>query len=154
VIVFGLFMLDMIKIPALMGDKHLDLKSKLGASSPKKSFLLGSAFAFGWTPCVGPILGSVLLLATTSTTALQGALLLTIFSLGLGIPFLIMAFGIGSAYRHLSQITRYMNIISKIGGVFLVILGILLFTNNMGLLVAWGFKYLDFLNYERIQDFL
>lgn len=154
VILFGLVMLDVIRIPFLNAETHITPPKFFKRGSPLNSFLLGNAFAFGWTPCVGPILGSVLILASTSTTALQGAVLLSVFSLGLGVPFLIMALAIGTAYRRMASVTRYVRVISRVGGVFLIILGILLVANKMTLLVSFGFQYLDFINYEQILDYL
>lgn len=154
VIIFGLFMLHVLKIPFLMQEKQLKAPAIFKQGKPTNSFILGSAFAFGWTPCVGPILGSILLLASTSTSALQGALMLTIFSAGLAIPFLLIAIGIGSASRHIQNISKYLNIISIIGGLFLIFLGILLLTNKLGVWVAYFYQWFDFINYERLLDYL
>jgi len=93
VILFGLFMLGAFKIPFLQSDKRIRIPSFLKVGKPTSSLVIGSAFAFGWTPCVGPILGSILLLASTSANALDGAFLLTVFSIGLAIPFLLVAIG-------------------------------------------------------------
>ena len=153
VILFGLFMLDIVRFKVLSEDKKFDLPEAFQKGKPSTSFLLGGAFAFGWTPCVGPILASILLLASTSATVLQGAFLLAVFSLGLGIPFLIVARGIGSAYSRIQKINMYMPVISKIGGVFLVVLGVLLFMNNLGVLIALGYKWFGFLGYEKLLEF-
>lgn len=154
VIIFGLFMLNVLKIPFLNREKQFKVPPIFKQGRPANSFLLGSAFAFGWTPCVGPILGSVLLLASTSTTALQGGLLLTIFSAGLAIPFLLIAVGIGSASRYIQNISKYLNIASIIGGVFLIFLGILLVTEKIGLLISYGYRIFQFINYDRLLDYL
>lgn len=154
VIIFGLFMLNALKIPFLMHEKQLKVPALFERGKPTNSFILGSAFAFGWTPCVGPILGSVLLLASTSTTALQGGLLLTVFSVGLAIPFLLIAVGIGSASRYIQNISKYLNIVSIIGGVFLIFLGALLVMGKIGLLISYGYKVFQFINYDRLLDYL
>lgn len=154
VIIFGLFMLNVLKIPFLMREKQLKAPVLFKQGKPINSFILGSAFAFGWTPCVGPILGSILLLASTSTSALQGALMLTIFSAGLAIPFLLIAVGIGSASRYIQNISKYLNVISIIGGIFLIFLGILLITGNITLLISWGYRLFQFINYDRLLDYL
>lgn len=154
VIIFGLFMLNVLKIPFLNQEKQFKAPAIFKQGKPTNSFILGSAFAFGWTPCVGPILGSILLLASTSTSALQGGLLLTIFSAGLAIPFLLIAIGIGSASRHIQNITKYLNVVSVIGGIFLIFLGILLVTGNIGLLISWGYQFFQFINYDRLLDYL
>lgn len=154
VIIFGLFMLNVVKIPFLMAEKQIQAPALFKRGKPTNSFILGSAFAFGWTPCVGPILGSVLLLASTSTTALQGGLLLSVFSAGLAIPFLLIAIGIGSAPRYVQNISKYLNIISVVGGVFLIFLGVLLATDNVGVLISYGYKVLQFINYDALLDYL
>lgn len=154
VILFGLFMLGALKIPFLMQEKHIKVPALFERGKSINSFILGTAFGVGWMPCVGPILGSILLLASTSATALKGALLLTIFSLGLAIPFLLIALGIGSASRYIAKASRYLNIISVVGGIFLIMLGVILFTNNMGLLIAYGYRAFRFINYERLLDYL
>lgn len=154
VIIFGLFMLNVLKIPFLMREKQFKAPAIFKQGKSTNSFILGSAFAFGWTPCVGPILGSILLLASTSTSALQGALMLTIFSAGLAIPFLLIAIGIGSASRHVKNISKYLNIVSIIGGVFLIFLGILLVSGNIGLLISYGYGIFQFINYDRLLDYL
>lgn len=154
VIIFGLFMLNVLKIPLLTQEKQLKAPAFFERGKPTNSFILGSAFAFGWTPCVGPILGSILLLASTSTSALQGALLLTIFSAGLAVPFLLIAIGIGSASRRVQNISKYLNIVSIIGGIFLIFLGVLLVMGKIGLLIAYGYQIFQFINYDRLLDYL
>ncbi len=154
VILFGLFMLGAFKIPFLQSDKRLKAPSFLKVGKPASSLVIGSAFAFGWTPCIGPILGSILLLASTSTTAFQGAFLLTMFSIGLAIPFLLIAFLFSKATIYIQKISKYLVWISVIGGVFLIILGILLVTNNFSLLIQYGYQLFDFINYDRLLDYL
>lgn len=154
VILFGLFMLNVVKIPFLRQEFQIKAPVVFSRGRPVNSFFLGSAFAFGWTPCVGPILGSILLLASTSATALQGGLLLSVFSLGLAIPFLVIAASIGSASRHIQDISRWLNAVSIIGGLFLIFLGILLLTGNIGLLISYGYRLFQFINYDRLLDYL
>lgn len=154
VIIFGLFMLNVLKVPFLMREKQFRAPTIFKQGKPTNSFILGSAFAFGWTPCVGPILGSVLLLASTSTSALQGALMLTVFSAGLAVPFLLIAIGIGSASRYVQNISKYLGVVSVIGGVFLIFLGILLLTDNLNLLISYGYRLFRFINYDRLLDYL
>lgn len=154
VIIFGLFMLNVLRIPFLAREKQFKVPKLFKKGRPLNSFILGSAFGVGWTPCVGPILGSILLLATSSATALKGALLLAIFSTGLAVPFLIIALSIGHASQYIQKVSKYLNIISVIGGIFLIGLGILLLTNNLGLLISYGYRWLNFINYDRILDYL
>ena len=154
VIIFGLFMLNVLKIPILAREAQFKAPTVFERGKPINSLILGSAFAFGWTPCVGPILGSVLLLASTSATALQGGLLLTIFSGGLAIPFLLIAIGIGSASQYIQNISRYLNAVSIIGGIFLIFLGLLIVTGNIGLLTSYGYRLFRFIEYDGLLDYL
>lgn len=154
IVIFGLFMLGVFKIPALQVDKRIKIPSFLHIGKPTSSFVIGATFAVGWTPCVGPVLGSILLLASTSTTALQGGFLLLIFSLGLAVPFMFLAFAFSKATEYIQKITKYLKWVSIIGGVFLIILGILLFTNNFSLLIQYGYEFFDFINYEGLLDYL
>ena len=103
---------------------------------------------------MGPILGSILLLASTTATVGQGALLLTVFSAGLAVPFLLIAAGIGSASRAIQHFSRVLSVISVVGGIFLIALGVLLFLNKMTLLIAYAYRALDFINYDRLLDYL
>jgi cytochrome c-type biogenesis protein len=127
---FGLFMLAAIKIPQLNFEKRLS--PKIGISSGYfRSLLVGGAFALAWTPCVGPILGSVLTLALNSDTAWQGAYLLAIYSLGLGLPFLL----IGVAFDFIIPLIKYIQKYSKwiyiASGIVLILVGVLILTNNL-----------------------
>lgn len=153
VMLFGLFMLDIISFEPLRSEKKFDINSMFEKGKPSSSFMLGSAFAVGWTPCIGPLLSSILLLAATSGTVLQGGFLLAVFSLGMAIPFLIIAWSIGTAYEKVQTINRFMPVISKVGGIFLIILGVLLFTNQLGLLISYGYEWFDFLNYDSMLEF-
>jgi len=154
VIFFGLFMMGILKLPFLNVEKHVGSIKALKPGNPVSSLIFGAAFAFGWTPCVGPILGSILTLAASTATIGQGAFLLAVFSLGLAVPFLIIAATIGSASSYLSKLNKYLNIISFIGGVFLVFLGILLLTNKLGVWIAYFYQWFNFINYESLLDYL
>ncbi|MBN1779238.1 MAG: sulfite exporter TauE/SafE family protein [Candidatus Buchananbacteria bacterium] len=154
VIIFGLLMLDLIKIPFLNQEKKIKIPQIFQRGNGLNSLILGAAFGFGWTPCIGPILGSVLLLASTSTTIVQGGGLLLIFSLGLAIPFLLLALGISQATLLLKKITPVLKIFSLVGGVFLILLGFLMLTNQLGIWTGYFYHFLNFSNYQRIYDFL
>jgi cytochrome c-type biogenesis protein len=150
VMYFGLYMLGIVKAPSLSSEKRWTVSDRFERGRPLTSFLLGAAFATGWTPCIGPILASILLVASTAESVGRGAILLGVFSLGMGIPFIILAGSIGSAYGRVKAMRKYMPVISRVGGVFLVILGGLLLSGQLGLLVGWGFQLLGFLGYEKI----
>lgn len=154
VIIFGLFMLNVLKVPFLAREVSFRPPAIFKPGRPANSLILGSAFGLGWTPCVGPILGSILLLASTTATAFQGALLLAVFSLGLAIPFLAIAAGIGSASRYLERATPYLGIVSIVGGLFLIGIGFLMLTGKMPLLIAYGYRFFRFIDYERLLDYL
>ncbi|OHA46416.1 MAG: hypothetical protein A3A80_03600 [Candidatus Terrybacteria bacterium RIFCSPLOWO2_01_FULL_44_24] len=148
VFVAGLSMLGAIKI---RGFNLIRLKN-INRFDPKtRAFVLGIALGAGWTPCVGPILGAVLTLASASATIWTGAQLLTAFSLGLAIPFIIVAFLFGSAQKYFSIINRYLPALSAVSGVVLMLFGYLIFTSQLGILMGFGFKLLRFIPY---QDFI
>ena len=155
VIFFGLFMMGLFKLPVLSKERRLSLSSRMEKGRYINSFLLGLAFAVGWTPCVGPVLGSILILASSSSTAFSGGVLLLVFSIGLAVPFLIVSVAAGWAVSYIQKIQKYLNVVSIVGGIFLIIVGILLLTNNFGLLISWGFRALEFLGYEEfILDYV
>ena len=156
VILFGLWMMRILKLNFLnfLGAEkkfHIKIKTK---SKKLNALILGTAFGAGWTPCVGPILASILLLATSTSTAVQGGLLLLVFSLGLGIPFLLVALAVGTAEQYIQRFSKYLRWVEFVGGAFLVLLGILLITDNFVQLINWGFRLFDFINYGKIINFL
>lgn len=130
IILFGLHVMGLLKIPALYQEKRLPFNPGPGAGYGA-SFLAGVTFSLGWTPCVGPILAAILLMAGNSATAWKGALLLAVYSLGLGIPFLIVGVAFLPLSRLLRQALRYGKFVSWVTGVFLIVLGFLLFTDRL-----------------------
>jgi cytochrome c-type biogenesis protein len=98
---------------------------------------MGMAFAAGWTPCVGPILGSILALAGSSGSVGRGALLLLAYSLGLGVPFVAVALLFGRITPAMRWIGRHGPVLNKVAGSVLVLLGILIFTGRLGLVATW-----------------
>lgn len=95
------------------------------------AFLVGIAFALGWTPCIGPILGAILLIASQQETVMQGTMLLFAFSLGLGIPFIITATAINLFFKFFNVVRKYFLIIEMVGGILLIAVGILLMTGQL-----------------------
>jgi cytochrome c-type biogenesis protein len=118
------------------------------------SLFFGAIFALGWTPCIGPVLGAVLTLAATSVTLSEGAWLLAVFSLGLGLPFLVAAGGIGWFSGHIASIAGAAQTLSFCGGAFLIFLGILIATNSLGVWISFFFNITGFIGYERLLNYL
>jgi len=129
IIIFGLHMTGAFNIKFLEYEKRFHAQKKpltlLG------SFLVGMAFAFGWSPCIGPILAAILFYASTQETVYQGIGLLASYSLGLGIPFFIAGLAVNAFFGIFTWFKRYLRTIEIIAGIFLIILGILIFTNQL-----------------------
>lgn len=126
VILMGLATLGIVRLPFLYKEKRFDLHRI--RSGPGGAIPLGMAFAFGWTPCLGPVLGGILTAAAATQTARSGAVLLFVYSLGLGIPFLIFALAYARAGRTFRFLNRHARSIERAGGVMLVAMGVLLIT--------------------------
>lgn len=134
-IAFGLFILIAIKVPWLNYEKRLT-PSRGVATGYLRSFLTGGIFSLAWTPCVGPILGSILALAWSSGTAWHGGYLLAVYSLGLGLPFLVIGLAFDSITPLLRRIHRYSTAIYIISGLLLIAGGILILTNILNLVLG------------------
>ncbi|MFC1871437.1 cytochrome c biogenesis CcdA family protein [Chloroflexota bacterium] len=135
-IVFGIFLIAALKIPWLNYEQRF-APSMGRTTGYLRSFLIGAIFSLAWTPCVGPILGSILALALTAETAGRGALLLAVYSLGLGLPFLIIGAAFGYISPLLKRIQRYSRIIYVIGGLLLIAAGVLILTGKLTALLSW-----------------
>ena len=133
-ILMGLFLLLALKVPQLNFERRINAGGGLKTTSYIRSFLTGGIFALGWTPCVGPILGGILALAMSTGTALKGAYLLLIYSLGLGLPFLIIGIAFDALKRYLKRIQRYSVIIYVISSFLLIGTGVLVLTDKLALL--------------------
>lgn len=130
IIAFGIFLIAAYKLPWLNYEKRLKTTA---SSSPGyfRSVGIGAAFALGWTPCIGPILGAILMLACNSQSVGQGALLLSIYSLGLGVPFILTGLLWGAIMPLWKSINRYLGIISIVSGALLIVVGILMLTGSL-----------------------
>ena len=136
-ILFGLLMIAALKVPWLNYERRLNVS--LGTTSGYlRSFLTGSVFCLAWTPCVGPILGSILTVAVDSATAWSGAYLLAVYSLGLGIPFLIIGVAFDFVLPLLKKINRYSSWIYIVSGLLLIAVGILILTGNLSWFASIG----------------
>jgi cytochrome c-type biogenesis protein len=135
VIVLGLHTAGLFKIRWLLAEKRANVQSKplglLGA------YVVGLAFAFGWTPCIGPILGAILLYASQQETVVQGIVLLSAYSAGLGIPFLLSALAVNWFFKAAGGLRRSMHAVEVASGVLLVAVGLLLVTDRLTLIAAW-----------------
>jgi cytochrome c-type biogenesis protein len=134
IVLFGLYILGLFKVGFLARDVRYRLQDK--PAGYLGSFAVGVAFASGWTPCVGPILGSILLYAGTSGSILTGVLLLSAYSLGLGLPLFLSSLGVQSFLGYFKQVSRYLWLVSTLSGVFLVIMGLMIFSNSFTRLTA------------------
>ena len=132
IIFFGIYMLGLIRPRFLYREARFQINNKRFGYAG--ALLIGAAFAFGWTPCIGPILGSILVFAGTLEKVNQGIFLLATYSLGLGIPFLLTAIGIHWFWGFFSRIRKYLRILEVAGGAIMVILGVLIFTNKLVLI--------------------
>ncbi len=140
IIIFGLHLTGLVKIPLLYRDARID------TGAPRRglagSFLLGFAFAFGWTPCIGPILTAILLLAARRDTVFQGMFLLAIYSAGLAIPFLLTSLGLSQFLKFYGRFRKHLQAVEVASGVLLIAIGTLVAFNKFTMLSG----YLSFLN--------
>ena len=142
IIIFSLHILGIINLNFLNYEKRIYTEKKSGIFS---SLLVGMAFGFGWTPCIGPILGSILALASTEQSFNRGILLLVFYSLGLAIPFILSGYLIQKFLVFSKNIKSKMNIIMKTGGALLLMTGILIITNQLQALGFYLLKYIPIL---------
>ena len=108
-------------------------------------FVVGAAFAFGWTPCIGPVLGSILALSATETTIVSGVILLSFYSLGLAIPFILSGYLMQRFLMFSKNFKKNINLVTKSGGIILLITGVLILTNQLQILGYYILNYLPFL---------
>ena len=135
-IIFGLNYLGLINIGLLNKSFKIGNQAAYKKSSIMSAVLFGMIFGIGWTPCVGPFLGSALMIASNSTNVFMGASMLLIYSLGLGIPFILSALLIDSLKTTFDFIKRNYKIINRISGIFLIIIGIMMMTGYLNLLLS------------------
>lgn len=126
IIVMGLAAMGLLRIPLLSRERRFNL-SRI-PSGPRGALPLGMAFAFGWTPCIGPVLAAILAVAGASATVGYGALLLALYSLGLGVPFVLIAVGFSHAQRSMGWLRRHAQSVERAGGALLLVVGVLFVT--------------------------
>lgn len=143
VIIFGLFIAGFLNLNFLMRDKKIHLSGRPAGYAG--AFIIGMTFAAGWTPCIGPILGSILLYASSKGSAVYGIELLAVYSLGLAVPFFVSALAMNSFLIYSKKLQRYMRVIMIISGLLLIVFGIMLLTNRLreltGLLPDFGINF-------------
>lgn len=135
IIILGLHLTGLFKIKQLNYQRQLKIKGL--SPGPFSAFLIGLAFAFGWTPCVGPILAGILALAASQNTLLRGVLLLSAYSLGIGIPFIITGFAMVIFMRFFEKYKAFIKFGEIAAGILLIIIGALIFSNNLVWLIQF-----------------
>ncbi|MEA3494334.1 MAG: cytochrome c biogenesis protein CcdA [Candidatus Margulisiibacteriota bacterium] len=135
IILFGLYLTGILKLSFLNIEKKITLSSK--PTGYLGSVLVGMVFALGWSPCVGPVLGGILVFASQADTVFQGMALLISFSLGLGLPLFLVSLAVNYFISFMKKIEKYLGAIHFALGLLLVIIGMLLVTNNLQLIVNW-----------------
>ena len=134
IIVMGLHFLGITPIAFLMREKRLEVAKPVGLGG---AYVMGLAFAFGWTPCIGPILAAILAVAAAEQTVTKGAGLLAMYSLGLGIPFVIAAFAIEPFAAFLARFKNYLHRVEQAMGALLVLTGIAFLTGSINTMSVW-----------------
>jgi cytochrome c-type biogenesis protein len=132
IIIFGVHVTGIFDIGLLLGEKRLTIHRK--PAGYLGSFIVGVAFAAGWTPCIGPILASILMVAATEETIFHGIALLLIYSLGLGLPFFLASLAMHQFLVFFNRFKKYIRVFELVTGIFLIIVGLLLFTNYLTVL--------------------
>jgi cytochrome c-type biogenesis protein len=135
VVVFGLFMLGLARLVWLQ--REMRLHPAIAGGRPVSAYVLGLAFAFGWTPCIGPVLGAVLTVSAATATVTGGMSLLGIYSLGLGVPFVLAALFTDSLVARLKTIGRFGRILQTVAGGLLVLMGIAIVTGELTTIAYW-----------------
>jgi cytochrome c-type biogenesis protein len=149
IVLFGLHLIGVLKIPLLYREQRLQLG---GGGGTVQAFLLGAAFAFGWTPCIGPVLAGILTIAAGQETLGQGVFLLALYSLGLGIPFFLTALSLDRFYHVFEHVKRHFRAIEVSSGVLLVGVGVLVMSNSLVLLNSYLSFMTDFV--LRLEEIL
>jgi cytochrome c-type biogenesis protein len=140
ILILGLEFAGFLNFPFLARARQFALPTWVNKLGELRAFVIGLVFATAWTPCVGAVLGSILALAAVSGTALRGATLLFVYSLGISIPFLIVSMTLMAAPKYLKIINKHVGKISKGAGIILALLGLLLLTDTYKYLNSWLFE--------------
>jgi len=136
IIIFGLYLLGILKLNILMTERRL-VHFESRPVGYLGSFLIGTAFAAGWTPCVGPVLGTILAYASTTESMSGGVMLLSAYSFGLGLPFFLTAFGMDTFLSYFKSLRTYLGGVSFVSGGLLILVGIMIFTDSVTLFTSF-----------------
>ncbi|MBH0205784.1 MAG: cytochrome c biogenesis protein CcdA [Nitrospira sp.] len=139
IVVFGLYLLGVLNLNFLKMEHRFQFRSR--PAGYLGSFLIGVAFAAGWTPCVGPVLGSILLYASTTDSLVSGVVLLTSYSLGLGLPLFLTALGVDRFLAYFKQARAYLWGVSTVSGVLLVVVGVMIYANSLTMVTSFLERY-------------
>ncbi len=139
IILFGLYLLGILNLNFLKMEHRYQFRDR--PAGYLGSFLIGIAFAAGWTPCVGPVLGSILLYASTTDSLLNGVVLLTSYSLGLGIPLFLTALGVDRFLAYFKEVRAYLWGVSTVSGVLLVVVGAMIYANSLTMVTSFLERY-------------
>ncbi|HEY9549581.1 MAG TPA: cytochrome c biogenesis protein CcdA [Kiloniellaceae bacterium] len=135
IILFGLFVIGLVRPPWLL--REIRFRAAVPGGRPVSAYVLGLAFAFGWTPCIGPILGAILTVSAASTTVSGGVALLAVYSLGLGLPFLLAALFTDSLIARLKAFGRIGRALQLVAGAILILMGIAMLTGQLSAFSYW-----------------
>ena len=140
IVIFGLHTTGVFKVKLFYREKRFFHFDKI--KGPFSSVIMGMAFAAGWTPCIGPILSSILIYATSINSMGKGILLLVMYSIGLAVPFILTAMAIDNFIKQFRKFSKYLPIVSIISGVLMIIMGVMIFMNKLSILS----QYVNFIN--------
>jgi cytochrome c-type biogenesis protein len=140
IVLFGLHTMGLLKIPLMYREKRIQTQTR--PTNALGAMLVGIAFAFGWTPCIGPILAAILAVAAAQDTVTEGIKLLGVYSLGLGVPFLATSLAVNQFFTAFVRIRRYYHAIEMTSGALMIAIGLLIFTNRFTVIAQYLTPYL------------
>lgn len=139
IIIFGLYLLGILNLNFLQMEHRFQFRNR--PAGYLGSFLIGVAFAAGWTPCVGPVLGTILLYASTTESLASGVILLTCYSLGLALPLFLTALGVDRFLSYFKEVRAYLWGVSTVSGVLLIVVGVMIYANSLTMITSFLERY-------------